>query len=263
MQNQSEGLSPEVIQNRDEYFTIGLVYEGVKMVYFRGETYSFSARDLFCLGSASYRVVNYPSPYQPYKEVAITFSREELEEMGAWLMEAVAGDSSRRSVRGVEFVGGCKADSLTLGIFNSLRNTPFAPSFTKRQSLLKMLAESTDGLVVRMALSNLDGRRSLFESVVRDNCYHHTSLDELATQCRCSRSSFKEMFHRCYDTSPYHYFLARRLEKAQMLLSTTRFTIAEISDKCEFNSPSHFARIFRSRFSVSPSEYRRLQRNSR
>ena len=250
-----------MVEDKNEYFTIGLVYEGVKMVYFRGETHSFTSRDIFCLGFASYRVVNYPSPYQPYKEVAITFSREELEDMSTWLMEYVADNPLRRSVRGVEFVGGCKADSVTLGIFNSLRNTPFAPSFTKRQSLLKMLAESTDGLVVRMAMSNLDGRRALFENVVRENCFKHTSLDELAAQCHCSRSSFKEMFHKCYATSPYNYFLARRLEKAQMLLATTNFTIVEISDKCEFNNPSHFARIFRSRFSISPSEYRRLQRN--
>lgn len=247
-----------MILNDGESFTIGLVYEGSKRVYVNGEIYTFNAGDIFCLGFAHFRIENQSSKYRPYKEVVITFTREELLGLDLWRSNYVGGGVSRRSVRGVEFVGGCHADMATLGIFNSLRLSHYSPSLAKRCSLLKMIDESADGMVMRILLSNLDGRHARLERVVSGSNLKHRTIQELAAECHCSRSTFKTMFRKCYNSTPHHYFLEKQLEKAQMLLATTSLTMAEISQECEFSNPSYFARAFRTHLSMTPSEYRRL-----
>ena len=241
------------------FLTIGLIYEGNKVVNFRGKHYRFSTGELFCIGDICCRIENLPSPHRPYKEVALSYSFEELSSLNLLYDDVLATSVLRGRHRDVEPIGVCTADAMTLGVFNALRQMSFRPSFAKRQSILKMLIESTDGVVLRVVLANLDVRQRLLCRVVREHRFHHTNLDELAKQCHCSRSSFKVLFRKRYDTSPYHYLLEQRLERAQSLLATTAYSISEISEICEFNSPSHFARIFRSRYSLTPSEYRRLR----
>jgi transcriptional regulator GlxA family with amidase domain len=54
--------------------------------------------------------------------------------------------------------------------------------------------------------------------------------------------------------------MAVRLKQAHRLLSDCRFNdlpIGEISARCGFIEPSHFARRFKLRFRVSPTEFRR------
>lgn len=239
--------------------TIGVVYEGSKVVRTRDKCYDFRAGDLFCLGDGCYHIEDLPSRHCPYKEVALSFSLEELKSFYL-LYDNRLTNTTLHEMRGcADSVAGCEADAVILGIFNSLRQNSFRPSFAKRQSILKMLVEATDGVVWHAVLGCLDCRYSHLRSVVSENRFHHTSLDKLAEQCHCSRSTFKALFRKRYDSSPYHYFLEQRLEMAQSLLATTARSISEISEICEFNSPSHFARIFRSRYSLTPSEYRRLQ----
>lgn len=251
----SFGVAP----NEEVFFTIGVVYEGTKRVYCRGKQYCFASGDLFCMGCDGCRVENISSRHYPYKEIVITFSMKELKQLALVFNDSFADGSLRRGVHDIEFVAGCEADAAVLGIFNALRQSPHPPSFVKRQGILKMLSDYTDGMVLHVALSNLDSRNLLLNNVVRNNRFRHATIDDLAKQCHCSRSSFKEMFHKHYNSSPYHYFLEQRLEKAQSLLTGSSYSISEISEICEFNSPSHFARIFRSYFACSPSEYRRQQ----
>ncbi|MFJ7908645.1 helix-turn-helix domain-containing protein [Kitasatospora sp. NPDC096204] len=57
------------------------------------------------------------------------------------------------------------------------------------------------------------------------------------------------------------WVIAERLGKARRMLASPRYdrlTIAAVSARCGFSSPSHFSRRFQAACGVSPSEYRRL-----
>ena len=51
-----------------------------------------------------------------------------------------------------------------------------------------------------------------------------------------------------------------RLDRAKELLQSTDFGIAQIAAACGFNDSNHFAKLFRSRVGVSPSQYRSSRR---
>ncbi|GAA1410707.1 hypothetical protein GCM10009639_61800 [Kitasatospora putterlickiae] len=57
------------------------------------------------------------------------------------------------------------------------------------------------------------------------------------------------------------WLIAERLGKARRMLASARYdrlTIAAVSARCGFSSPSHFSRRFQASYGVSPSEWRRL-----
>ncbi|MGW3496557.1 AraC family transcriptional regulator [Streptomyces sp. NPDC001020] len=58
------------------------------------------------------------------------------------------------------------------------------------------------------------------------------------------------------------WLITERLGKARRMLASARYdrlTIAAVSARCGFSSPSHFSRRFQTAFGVSPSEWRRLR----
>jgi AraC family transcriptional regulator len=64
------------------------------------------------------------------------------------------------------------------------------------------------------------------------------------------------MFHLSFGLPPHRYLLARRLERAQQLLRSSRLPFGEIALACGFASASHFSNRFRQAFAATPGQYR-------
>ena len=69
-------------------------------------------------------------------------------------------------------------------------------------------------------------------------------------------SYFRREFRRRTGVSPQQYQLMARLQRAQRLLGATEHSIKQIADRLEFSSPYHFSAAFKSRFGLSPREWR-------
>jgi len=52
------------------------------------------------------------------------------------------------------------------------------------------------------------------------------------------------------------YILTVRMQKAKFLLAKEELSIAEIAFKVGFSSQAYFSTVFKSKFSLTPSEYR-------
>ncbi len=74
-------------------------------------------------------------------------------------------------------------------------------------------------------------------------------------------------FIRCFKKetgqTPAEYVLARKMERAKYLLESTELHISEISDGLSFFDTMHFSKVFRKRYSVSPTAYRKIVRKNR
>lgn len=71
-----------------------------------------------------------------------------------------------------------------------------------------------------------------------------------------SRYHFIRLFKQSTGMTPYQYLTQCRLERAQHLLANTDLTIAEIAERVGFATHSHFTKVFRQHFSVTPKVYR-------
>jgi AraC-like DNA-binding protein len=85
----------------------------------------------------------------------------------------------------------------------------------------------------------------------------------IADACRMTTRYLHHLFSEENETVS-RYILRRRLEACARALSCTAQrgrTVTSIAFDYGFNSPTHFGRVFRARFGVTPREYRRAPRD--
>jgi AraC-like DNA-binding protein len=59
-----------------------------------------------------------------------------------------------------------------------------------------------------------------------------------------------------YKMPPGKWLLNRRLDHAEVLLRRSVRLVAEIAAESGFENPTHFNRVFKERFGVTPLQYR-------
>lgn len=84
-------------------------------------------------------------------------------------------------------------------------------------------------------------------------------LDDIAESVGLSTGFFHRAFKRTTDETPLAYIQRKRIEHAMQLLAAPDLSISAIAIRVGFWSPSHFARLFRRRTGITPSQYRLLQ----
>jgi AraC-like DNA-binding protein len=92
--------------------------------------------------------------------------------------------------------------------------------------------------------------------IMEANFRYNLSLEEYAKLCHRSLSSFKREFQMTYKESPGKWLLQRRIELAANLLRNTVMNVTEVAFESGFEHVSHFSRVFKERFGVSPVAFR-------
>lgn len=95
-----------------------------------------------------------------------------------------------------------------------------------------------------------------FKSTIQHNLYTNLSLEELATLCHLSLSSFKRKFSEVFGESPKKYIAKKKVEKAASMLRSNNQRVSEIAYQVGFDSLATFSRNFTSVYGQSPSDYR-------
>ena len=83
------------------------------------------------------------------------------------------------------------------------------------------------------------------------------TLDSLAAESGYSRAHFLRMFRAATHQTPHQYLLSLRLENAIQMMRERSTPLNDIAVACGFSSHAHFTNVFRSRFGMLPSQYRR------
>ena len=83
-------------------------------------------------------------------------------------------------------------------------------------------------------------------------------LDALAALCGMSRFHFSRSFRTTTGQTPSGWFMQRRVQEASEMLLKTNLSIIEIALGIGYDSPSHFAQVFRRVTGLSPRNYRKM-----
>jgi len=86
---------------------------------------------------------------------------------------------------------------------------------------------------------------------------------KLAQKCHISEVYFRKLFLREFGISPRQFLLDLRIANAKQLLSEGRLKSSAIAEKCGFSDSFHFCRTFKSKTGFTPTEYMKLNRNSK
>jgi AraC family transcriptional regulator len=84
------------------------------------------------------------------------------------------------------------------------------------------------------------------------------NMDELAHQFEISKFYMHKIFKEMFGRNIYERIKSIRLQKAATLLITNKYsTITEIASLCGYSSQTSFIRVFKERFHITPTEWRR------
>jgi DNA-binding response OmpR family regulator len=81
------------------------------------------------------------------------------------------------------------------------------------------------------------------------------SVENLSKQVRMSRSTLYAKLLELTGQTPVEYIRSFRLDKAAVLMEKSTMTISEISYEVGFTTSNYFAKSFKSKFNMLPSEF--------
>lgn len=93
-------------------------------------------------------------------------------------------------------------------------------------------------------------------AIIEENLEDPIATCELAERLGISTRQLERLFGKYLNTSPKKYFLDLRLHRARNLIVQTEQSITEIAVACGFNSSSHFSKVFRKQYGISPVSQR-------
>lgn len=90
---------------------------------------------------------------------------------------------------------------------------------------------------------------------LESNYMNDISMEEIANYTGRSLSTFKRDFKKCSTLSPREWLIHHRLEAAHELIRKGGRKVSEICFEVGFKNLSHFSKIYKERYGISPKGY--------
>ena len=100
-------------------------------------------------------------------------------------------------------------------------------------------------------------RLQLMMQFIHLNYSRSISLDDIAKQAMVSKSTALNLFRKYLHITPVNYLINYRLKQAGQLLSKTEKKVSLISSETGFHNVNYFCRLFKKRYKLTPTEYRK------
>lgn len=91
---------------------------------------------------------------------------------------------------------------------------------------------------------------------INENYAHNITLDFLADLMHRNKYYISHSFSKAFGISPMHYLTEIRIIVAKDLLTTTDFSIQQISEMTGFSSSTYFSQTFKKDTGLSPRDFR-------
>lgn len=169
-----------------------------------------------------------------------------------------AHGSLEQQITGMESM----ADAYIVKPFNYEYLVATVKSLLKNRTLLKNHYVSDISISGKQPISKSLDKKFIndFAGIVENNLSNeHFSVDEISKEIGISRVQLYRKVKALLDCSITDYIMNRRLKKAKYLLINERYSIAEITYMVGFSSPSYFSTVFKSKYGIKPSEFKRNQ----
>ncbi len=133
-----------------------------------------------------------------------------------------------------------------------------------RRIVLSLLIDICDRLLPNIQVNNSSNALSLnflkiqkTISYIDSNYSEKITIDDLMSISKLNKTVFSNSFKKFTGLSAIEYITLKRLDNATHLLKYTNEKVADIAFACGFNNISHFNSTFKSKFEMTPKEYRK------
>lgn len=169
-----------------------------------------------------------------------------------------AHGSLEQQINGMESM----ADAYIVKPFNYEYLVATVKSLLRNRSLLKNRYVSDISTSGKAPVSKSLDKKFIndFAGIVEQNLANENfNVDEISKEIGISRVQLYRKVKALLDCSVTDYIMNRRLKKAKYLLINERYSIAEITYMVGFSSPNYFSTVFKSKYGMRPSEFKKNQ----
>ena len=248
-------------------YAIEYILRGTKYIYDGDKRQTLSRGEVFYLGIGHHYIENIPDGGLPYEEVLFYYTSDDLQRILMHLNITyglnISNEHSCENCRNRPHVAMPAWNALRNFFINTngyLRDEEGVPDETgesiKMTELIYLIASHEDCCIKSRLLSNIDTARKGFEQTVYDHIFKDVSIEELARLTNRSLTSFKKEFRRHFQMPPHKWFIRQRLMHSRLLLISTSKSISEIGNECTFPNTSHFIKLFKKEYQMTPATYR-------
>lgn len=114
--------------------------------------------------------------------------------------------------------------------------------------------------------SNLSAQKPAWASkiieIINDEKQRNLTLNGLANEVGLHPVYLSRKFSEYFKINIGEYIREKKLEQATILLQTKNMNNVEIAYECGFADESHFLRLFKAKFGITPSQYKRIIQKS-
>jgi AraC-like DNA-binding protein len=143
-------------------------------------------------------------------------------------------------------------------------NSLHAMSFEYEKNVIKQTAE----IILYMTKQQLENERqqtdnnptnyllNRIKNYIDENLHLDLDRDIIAKEFNLNSNYISQLFCKSGERL-IDYINSKKLEKAEFYLQATNLTINEIAYKCGFNYTNYFIRVFKEKYKITPSAYRK------
>lgn len=246
---------------------IGYVLRGKKYIYYGDVRHEINRGDVFYLSTGHHYIEDMPENNKPFEQIVFYYDTEQLNKILNNL-----SISYQLDITNDHKCPNCdKQPDVIYPAWNTLKNffstinqyikeDMFGNDNTaetlKITELIYLLITNNECCLKSKILSNVDTLTASFEQTIHDNIFNDISIEELAQKCNRSLTSFKKEFKKHFFEPPHKWFIKQRLMHSRLLLISTNKSVSEIGIECNFPNTSHFIKLFKKEFGVTPVAYR-------
>lgn len=149
-------------------------------------------------------------------------------------------------------------------IYNELEEKVFAYEIAARDMLssIMLFLIRERGVSPDKAPEFKNERLIRMVTFIKENYNVNIRLKDIADSGMVSEREALRTFSKALGESPIHFLISYRLSQAAKLLEDSSYNIDEIASHIGFESSSHFSRLFKRSYSLTPTQYRSWLRKS-
>jgi transcriptional regulator GlxA family with amidase domain len=141
------------------------------------------------------------------------------------------------------------------GLITASRPNPSLNSVAPASAQVGHLVKLAMACLRPRGLAASKAKRAL--EYIEDNLGSKMKVREVADFVALSASHFSRAFKQSLGCSPMAYVAARRVERAKLMVTSTRERLMDIALTCGFSDQAHLTRSFRRVVGMSPGRWRR------
>ncbi len=246
---------------------IGYVLRGKKYIYYGDVRHEVHRGEMFYLSTGHHYTEDIPEEGKPFEQIVFYYNPELLgrilSNLSMTYQLSINNDHSCPNCHEqshVIYPAWNTVKNFFLTINQYIKDDIFANDETaeniKMTELIYLILTQPECCLKSKVLNNIDLSKETFEQTIHKYIFNDISIDELAKRCNRSLTSFKKEFRKHFYEPPHKWFIRQRLMHSRLLLISTNQSISEIGIACNFPNTSHFIKLFKKEYGLTPAIYR-------